>query len=161
MTKTRRSSSVVLLVFLAVVMLGCGQQPAQQPDTRAADEAAIRALTKEWAQAAAAKDLDKAVSYYAADAVVFPPNAGRAGTPEERRKVWEGMLGADTALTFSTTGVEVAHHGDLAYETGIYSVTTTDKRGKEKTEMGKYVVVWKKQADGSWKAAVDTWNADQ
>jgi hypothetical protein len=28
------------------------------------------------------------------------------------------------------------------------------------TDKGKFIVVWKKQADGTWKAAYDTWNSD-
>jgi len=37
-------------------------------------------------------------------------------------------------------------------------LTTTDLKTKAKkpaTQRGNYVVVWKKQADGQWKAAVD------
>jgi ketosteroid isomerase-like protein len=35
-------------------------------------------------------------------------------------------------------------------------VTVTDKKGKSTTQTGQYVLVWKKQADGSWKVAADT-----
>ena len=35
-----------------------------------------------------------------------------------------------------------------------------DTHGKTVNDTGKYVCVWKKQADGSWKAEVDTWNSD-
>jgi ketosteroid isomerase-like protein len=27
-------------------------------------------------------------------------------------------------------------------------------------ERGKYLSVWKKQSDGSWKCVADTWNSD-
>ena len=51
--------------------------------------------------------------------------------------------------------------GDIAYERGTFELTAKDKRGKPTTSKGKYVVVWKKQADGFWKAVADIWNADQ
>ena len=53
-------------------------------------------------------------------------------------------------------GVEVARSGDIAYETSTYTLTMTDPKTKKPvTETGAGLVVWKKQADGSWKAHVD------
>jgi hypothetical protein len=49
------------------------QQEIQQ--ARAADEAAIRAASAAWSQAATAKDLEKAVSFYADDALILPDKA--------------------------------------------------------------------------------------
>ncbi|MGH9863540.1 MAG: YybH family protein, partial [Candidatus Acidiferrales bacterium] len=62
--------------------------------------------------------------------------------------------------TFSSTKVEVARSGDIAYELGTFELTGNDAKGKPQTTKGKYVVVRKKQA-GSWKAAADIFNADQ
>src|SRR6266702_2067927 len=40
-------------------------------------------------------------------------------------------------------------------------MTTKAKgKGKASSDRGKYLAVWKKQADGSWKAEADTWNSD-
>ena len=61
------------------------QQEIQQ--ARAADEAAIRAASAAWSQSATAKDLDKAVSFYADDAVILPDKApavrGHENIPQE------------------------------------------------------------------------------
>jgi ketosteroid isomerase-like protein len=56
--------------------------------------------------------------------------------------------------------VEVARSGDLGYSQGTYDLTFNDPSGKPMTDRGKYLEVWKKQADGSWKCAVDTFNSD-
>ena len=64
-------------------------------------------------------------------------------------------------LTFQTIAVDVARSGDLAYETGTYDFAISDNKNKVNDEKGKYVVVWKKQDDGSWKAAVDIDNPDK
>jgi len=40
-------------------------------------------------------------------------------------------------------------------------MTINDKEGKPVNSKGKYVVVWKKQAGGDWKAVVDIDNSDQ
>jgi ketosteroid isomerase-like protein len=73
------------------------------------------------------------------------------------RKAFQGFL-AVSALKFETSDliVDVAQSGDLAFERGSYSNTITDAKGKTATETGKLVLVWKKQADGSWKIAADT-----
>jgi len=136
------------------------QQEIQQ--SRAADEAAIRAASAAWSQASTAKDLDKTISFYADDALQFPEKAPAAKGKENIRKNWAPLLAAPGAgLSFQTTTVEIARSGELAYETGTYDFVTTDKQGKSSDEKGKYVVVWKKQNDGSWKAAVDIDNPDQ
>jgi ketosteroid isomerase-like protein len=40
-------------------------------------------------------------------------------------------------------------------------LTKNDAGGKPVTTKGKYVVVWKKQADGKWKVIEDIDNPDQ
>ncbi len=161
-----RTHSLLLTIsaaFVACFAAACSSQPTQPaapPDTRAADETAIRAASDVWNQAAAAKDLDKSVSVYTDDAVLFAPKAPAAMGKDAIRKGWQGLLAAPgLQLTVTTTGVDVARSGDLAVERGTFSVVTTDKKGKPNTETGQLVVVWKKQADGSWKVVADT-NAD-
>jgi uncharacterized protein (TIGR02246 family) len=136
------------------------QQEIQQ--SRAADQAAIRAASAAWSQASTAKDLDKTISFYADDALQLPEKAPAAKGKENIRKNWAPLLAAPGAgLSFQTTTVEIARSGELAYETGTYDLVTTDKQGKSSDEEGKYVVVWKKQNDGSWKVVVDIDNPDQ
>jgi ketosteroid isomerase-like protein len=44
--------------------------------------------------------------------------------------------------------------------TGTYELSETDASGKPSTDKGKYLEVWKKQAGGDWKCAVDMFNSD-
>jgi uncharacterized protein (TIGR02246 family) len=151
--------NVPLIVGLVALLSGCSPAPA--PDTRAQDEAAIRAAEVAWSAAAQAKDLEKSVSYYAADALTLPPNEPKAAGAAEIRKMWASMLatpGLD--LTFQTTKVEVARDGDLAYSTGTYRMAMNGPDGKPMSDVGKYATVWKKQTDGSWKVVLDTFNSD-
>jgi len=162
----KRSLSPVKAMLLALIGLAActsEQKPAPAPpDTRAADEAAIRAASAEWAKAAEAKDLEKFLSFYADDAALFYPGSPLVTGADGRRKAWDSLLKMpDLAMTFATTKVEVARSGDLAYETGTYDMSSKEKSGKTKREKGKYIVVWKKQANRSWKALLDTYNADQ
>jgi uncharacterized protein (TIGR02246 family) len=131
-------------------------QPAAPPDTRAADEAAIRAVDVAWASAAATKDPAQLAAFYTDDARVYVPGGEVAAGKDAITKSLTGLVAAPGfALTFVPSKVTVARAGDYAYEKGDFSMTMNDKKGKPQTEKGKYVVVWQKQADGKWKAQID------
>jgi ketosteroid isomerase-like protein len=124
-------------------------------------EQALRDLDAQWSAAAGAKDLDKTVSYYSKDAIVLPPNAPSATTPEAIQNVWKDLLASPgLAIGWKTTKVEVAKSGDLACLSGTYELTVNDASGNPVNERGKYVEVWEKQADGKWKCGTDIWNSD-
>jgi uncharacterized protein (TIGR02246 family) len=128
-------------------------------DTKIEQE--LRDLDAKWSAAAGAKDIDKTVSYYSEDVVVMPPNAPSATTRETIRSAWKEMLTTPgAAISWKATKVEVAKSGDLACVSGTYEETTTDASGKPVKDHGKYVEVWEKQADGTWKCGADIWNSD-
>jgi uncharacterized protein (TIGR02246 family) len=152
-----------LAAAAACVAAGCVQnfqkpaEPAAMPDTRAADEAAIRAADAEFVKDAEAKDLDKCMALYADDAVLLGSGAPAAVGKDSVRKFIQGMLAAPgLKLTLNTTSVMVARSGDLAMDQGTVEATVTDKTGKPVTSTSQYVLVWKKTPDGSWKIAADT-----
>jgi uncharacterized protein (TIGR02246 family) len=141
-----------------LIMTGCGTSAPK--DTRAADESAIRDLDAQWAKAAAAKDVDAAVGYYSDDASLLAPSEPIASDKQSIRATWSSMLGSDTSLNWQASKVEVARSGDLAYVMGVYQLTTTDPKAKPVVDRGKFVEVWKKQADGNWKTVADIFNSD-
>ena len=125
-----------------------------------ADEKAIRDADEAWSNAASAKDVDKTVAFYSDDAVVMPPNAERATTKEAIRKVWKDIL-TDAKVSWKVSKIEVAKSGDIGFVSGTYEVTMNDVvTGKPVNDHGKYLEVWEKQADGSWKCGADIWNSD-
>jgi len=162
MTYLRQSVFAVLAISIVIALTSCNtgtQQavpPAAPPDTRAEDEAKIRALDAEWVKAVAAKDAQRCASFYADNGSLMLAGAPIATGKDAILKAWTAMLATpDTTLTFSPTKVEVSRSGDLAYDLGDYEETTKDKKGKSQAVKAKYVVVWGKQADGSWKALLD------
>ena len=133
---------------------------ASAADTKAIEQA-LRDLDAQWSAAAAAKDLEKTISFYSENALVLPTNAPAATTKDAIRNTWKDLLASPgVAISRKTTKVEVARSGDIAYTTGTYELTMNDASGKPINDRGKYVEVWKKQTDGKWKVAVDIWNSD-
>ena len=146
------SGCIALLSFAFVGTATAGDTKIEQD---------LRDLDAKWSAAAGAKDIDKTVSYYSEDAIVMPPNAPSATTRETIRSAWKEMLTSPgAAIRWKATKVEVAKAGDLAYVSGTYEETMTDASGKPVKDHGKYVEIFKKQADGTWKVVSDIWNSD-
>lgn len=153
--------ALLLLFSVALVSLVPACQ-RQAPGTRAADEQAIRTASDvDWLKAANAKDVERVLSFYADDALLLPPNAPIATGKEAIRTVWSQFVAIPGfAINWQTTKVEVSRAGDLAYQVASFEVTVNDPKGRPVADRGKYVAVWKRQPDGSWRVITDIWNSN-
>ena len=154
--RVKRLLLLTPVVALIVALTGCQQPAPQAPDTRAADETAIRAAEAELVKAVAALDAAKAASFYTDDVIGMEPDAPVVQGKENKQRIFETMIKEKAEVSWKPVKVEVARSGDLAYSWGTGKVSTRDKKGKVTETTGKYVSVWKKQADGGWKIAIDT-----
>ena len=128
--------------------------PEQQP------VAAVKDADAQWSNAATAHNLDAVLSYYSSDAVVLPANQEMLTNKGDITKAWMTLLDRSNTVSWNSMYVEASQSGEMVYDVGSYTLTTKVKNGKPTTDHGKYLAVWKKQADGSWKAVADTWNSD-
>jgi len=116
----------------------------------------LAALDNEWSKAASAGDVEKVVSFYADDAIVYPPNAPAVTDHAAIKDAWAKMLADPKAkLSWTTTDAGVDHN--TGFTSGTYQVAGADGAISEK---GKYLCVWRKGKDGKWKAIHDMWNSD-
>ena len=139
---------------LLLCAIGCAPK-----DFSEADAQTIKTRSDEWSKAAGAKDGAKFASFYTDDAtVMFPGEPAVHGMKDIKPVVGATMQDPNFALSFTTDKVEVS--GTLAYSQGALSMTSTMRNGKPYTDKGKYLAVWKKQADGTWLAVEDIFNSD-
>ena len=158
---SRLTTQISLVLALALLSLFVACQGQAGADTRAADEATLRNLDAEWSKAAGAKDLEKTVSYYTDDALILPPNLPTIQGKQGARAMWQGMFSVPGfGGGWKATKVEVSRSGDLGWVTGTYELSETDASGRPIVDKGKYLEVWRKQADGSWKCVADMFNTD-
>ena len=61
-------------------------------------------------------------------------------------------------ITWTSTDVILSAAGDLAYMFGRNAVTMNGPDGTPKTSEGRALTVWRREADGEWRCAVDIWN---
>lgn len=140
----------VLFVFLAA---------CTKPDTHDADVKAIKDVEDAWVKAAATKDVDKFLAFYAEDGSVLMPNAPLfTGKPAIKGALKPMMEDPNFSLTFTPAKVDASQN--LAYTQGTYKMTFSDIRGNKFEDEGKYLTVYRKQADGNWKAVEDTMMSD-
>jgi uncharacterized protein (TIGR02246 family) len=119
---------------------------------------AVEAANGQWAAAFNRGDAVAVAALYTEGATLMPPDRqivrGRQGIQE----FWQGAIQRGLKDAVLTT-VEVQADGNTAYEIGRISLTVHAKDQTPKPISNKYVVVWKRQADGSWKLHVDIWNS--
>ena len=125
------------------------------------DESAIREIEIEAKKAAAIRDLERYICFYADDASLFWPGTPLVTGKDAIRELMNAFFAMPSfSLSFQTLKVQVSQSGDLAYSYGINTVTFTDPNGNAVSDKGKYLTVYKKQADGNWKVTADIGNSD-
>jgi ketosteroid isomerase-like protein len=104
-------------------------------------------------------DLDAYVSlYYAEGARLLPANRPTV-TGREAIRAFLRSYGSVQAARYTILAVE--GRNDLAYVHGAYQLTVTPPGAAEPVgDTGKYVEVWRKQRDGTWKVVLDISNSD-
>jgi uncharacterized protein (TIGR02246 family) len=130
------------------------------PSKRVDPLTAIRDLDRTFMSAAASKDAKSLVSgFYASDAVLMPPNSPIVKGRSAIQKFFQGLLdsGAEN-VRLKTSKIEAA--GDLAYGRGAVTFSMPGADGGRQAQVGKYIVVYRRQRDGSWRAIADIFNAD-
>ncbi len=95
--------------------------------------------------------------WFADDAVTLSngraPVVGHAAIAADTK--WSA---ADYQLTWKPDGGRMSPAGDMGFTWGHYEGHFKQKDGTPGVTSGRYMTVWKKQADGSWKVALDASN---
>jgi ketosteroid isomerase-like protein len=145
--------------FVVAFLLWASAGSARAFQNEAA-RAALRQADTEWAELAAnGKDLERIVSFWTDDAVIYPPReAPVVGKQAIRTYVGESLKIPGFAINWKPLEVVVSSAGDLGYTTGTNAFTFPDDQGHLTTANGRYVTAWRKEKDGRWRCVVDFWN---
>jgi ketosteroid isomerase-like protein len=167
-----------LSIIAVTTLAACTAQQARRADTAApaaatlagapagdvtAAKQAIEAQNARFADALVKGDTATIASTYADDAIVMMSEVPAAHGHDAIAKTFAGMGSAMKVTAFKLTSQDVIVSGDYAIETGAYDMNAQPmaKGAKPEHGVGKYLVVWKKQADGSYKILRDIANSDQ
>jgi uncharacterized protein (TIGR02246 family) len=152
----------VILLLIATSLSALAEQE-NKPDsptttTTATLSEARKAIDNgnaQWVDAWDKADASLLAGLFAPDGVLLGRNGKVFKGPQqilERQKT--AMESAGKGVKATVTTVDLWLDGDTAYETGKYSYKYQEK-GQPVTEEGRYVTIWKRQSDGSWKIIMD------
>jgi uncharacterized protein (TIGR02246 family) len=127
-------------------------------------EADIAAVNDIWPQYCASLidgDMDRWISLWADDGIQMPPDTPARKGKEKIREANQLLLDL-YHWDIAAINVEETHvAGDWAFSRGNYTWAWTPKDGSEKMAgTGKFLTIFQRQDDGSWKIARDCFNGN-
>ena len=149
MLATHKARFLAAAAALSLVT-GCHNTP-----DAAKTSAEVKANMTKMVAAFAGRDADKAVSWDAPDFTGMFHGMPDAHGQEADRTITKEQV-ADPAMKFSVSDVivDAAKSGDLAVWRAKYNYTYTDSATKQpKTEVGNWIVGWKRDGEGKLKEA--------
>lgn len=145
--------SVIPLVLLSAA---CGSTSTSDP---AADRQAIAAVSAQFQAAENAGNVEQMVPLFADDLVILSPNAPELSGAD---RIAAAMRAFHEAFTVQVeyTSQEIVAFGDWGFDRGTEHFTLTPKSGGAPFSVnGKYLWLYRRQPDGSWKQSRVMWNS--
>lgn len=138
-----------VLGMAALGAAGCGRSVDVE-----AERSALLEADRQWSQAA--RDLDLFMSFYVPDATSYPPGMPALDGTDAIRKTFSEIFSAPGfSLSWTPSRAEVAASGDIGWTAGNYEMTMGGMNDR-----GKYITLWEKQPEGTWKVAADIFNTN-
>jgi ketosteroid isomerase-like protein len=123
--------------------------------------AALRAADAAWLRAYRARNAEQAASFYDKRGAMLAPNAPiLTGKGALANFIAKSFALRNYQISWRPKQVDVARSGELGYTSGVYRMSFCDPSGRTFSDKGKYLMVWKKQSDGSWKVLFDMSSSD-
>lgn len=119
----------------------------------------VRAADDDFARTAATLGTGRAFGQYAAENAQIFSTPGEFITGPEAISQAFGPTTEDNKLVWHPITGEVARSGDLGFTVGNAVFTGRSLDGTPQVRYSKYLTVWKKQRDGTWRYVVDGGNA--
>ena len=150
-------SRLLLVLAGGLLLLPAGCQP--RVDVAAASQALLK-TDQAWATLAAGNGpVDSVVAYWTPDArVILPGQPIVVGTSAIRQMVTSMQAIPGFHISWTPDSAVVSPSGDFGYTWGTNQITVPDLTGTTHTTSGRYLTVWRKEANGSWRCSVDIFN---
>jgi len=147
------------LVLAIAAVPACARQAA--PGSSQADAEMIRRANQEWVAAIKSGDIEAQLAPLTTDAIFLAPDEPAVSGLDAIRAWIHRNFDPVTFTELNVTTDELVVSGDIAFSRGLFDGTLEPKAGGAPARaVTKYVLIWRRQPDGSWKIARDIWNAN-
>jgi ketosteroid isomerase-like protein len=148
-----RRAGMALVAFAAIFAAEFSGSTAAQDST----VATLGKLREAWVQDLRAKRLEPILKFYAADAAFLLPAGERITGSVALRGLFQNIMATfDSDLTLHSRNLEAS--GDLAYDSGDFEeALTVIATGAKINSKGSYIIIYKRQANGSWQIVQQVW----
>jgi uncharacterized protein (TIGR02246 family) len=126
---------------------------AEAPIDPVAARKAIEAANQNFIVALKKRDAKAIADAFESDAVLLPQGVDALHGRDEIAKFFASFVANATIDEASSVTLDVSVAANTAYEVGLYTITTRDANSSPNADHGKYLIVWKHDADGHWRIA--------
>lgn len=105
-----------------------------------------------------AKNAELIGQLYDENAVVMPAPAGETKVGRAAIQTFFAGLISAGVIDHKLTLIDAVEDGNLAYQRGLWAGAMLNEEGERQTFGGNVHLVYRKQADGGWKAVTHIWN---
>jgi ketosteroid isomerase-like protein len=150
-----RRAAVAFLAFATI--LASAFSPTATAAPQASTLATLAKIREVWVQDLRTKQLEPILKFYAPDAVFLQPTGERITGSAALRTLFQTIMATfNSDLTLHSQNLETS--GDLAYDSGDFQETlTTIATGAKITSKGSYIIIFKRQPNGSWQIVQHVW----
>ena len=117
------------------------------------------ATSRQFEEAIARGDAAACAEVYTDDAKILPPDSPALTGKQAAQGLWQGILDMGVKGVSLQT-LELEEMGDIAVERGAATIDIQGEVGQTIQASAKFIVMWKLQADGTWKWHWDCFNFD-
>ena len=153
----RRLVGAWLVVATGMIVPACDQEPSEPTISVTQYEAELIEVDRAFARSMAEGGLDAWVQHFAPEGAMISGQGEITGEPYIRAAMAPVLTDSTVAFTWSPQRARVAESGELGYTVGDYRISRRDSTGQvaETLDRGKYVSIWRRQPDGTWKVVAD------
>jgi ketosteroid isomerase-like protein len=155
--RLRRSVVAFLVFVLAAILAPIDFPAASAAGTEASTLATLAKIREAWVQDLRTKKLEPILMFYAPDAAFLEPNGERITGSAALHTLFQNIMATfNSDLTLNSKNLETS--GDLAYDSGDFEETLTNiASGAKVSSKGSYIIIYKRQANGSWRIVLHVW----
>jgi len=138
----------------ATLLTACAEASSPPPS----DPSVLMEADRAFAAAVARDGSEAWISWFAEDGAQIQTGVGEIRGRDALRQLMAGLDDPNFSLSWEPRRADIAASGELGWTTGDYVSEGIAKDGQPRRTQGRYVTIWRRQPDGSWKVVMDLGN---